>query len=135
MPDGQPDVPGIHAEILWSTKECSIMVVNRATRSPISAVQIDDATLIRRGESMLAAYIGQEIVMMHMTSGRYVGLDDISGDIWRRLEGPCTFGDLIDKLEADYDADRKVIADDVRNLLTEMLANDIVQLDVKSVQG
>jgi hypothetical protein len=44
------------------------------------------------------------------------------------LEAPCTFGALVDGLTADYDADRTVIANDVRNLLSEMAAHNVVTL-------
>jgi hypothetical protein len=66
--------------------------------------------------------------MMSVESGRYLGLDDIGSDIWRRLETPRTFGELIDGLAADYNADRALIADDVRKLLSEMAAHDAVTL-------
>ena len=56
--------------------------------------------------------------MMDARSGRYIGLDDIGSVIWQRLETPCKFGQLIDGLVADYDAERAAIAADVRELLT-----------------
>lgn len=93
-----------------------------------AAPKIDETTLVCRTTSMLSAKIGNEVVMMHLTTGRYVGLDDISGDIWQRLENPRRFGELIDELAADYDAERAVIAEDVRRLVGEMVANDIVQI-------
>ena len=43
------------------------------------------------------------------------------------------FGELIDWLVADYDADRAVIADDVWKLLLEMAAHDVVQLGNNAV--
>jgi len=89
---------------------------------------IDDATIIRRGGSFLTAGVGDETVMMNASTGRYFGLDDIGSDIWRRLETPLSFGALIDALTAHYQADRAVIADDVRKLLAEMAADDLVKL-------
>jgi hypothetical protein len=88
---------------------------------------IGDNTLISRSTSVLSAPVRDEIVMMSVESGRYLGLDDIGSDIWRRLETPRTFGELIDGLAADYAADRAVIADDVRKLLSEMAAHNVVK--------
>lgn len=89
---------------------------------------IGEDTLIARSTSVLSAPVRDEVVMMSIESGRYLGLDDIGSDIWRRLETPRTFGALVDGLAADYDADRAVIADDVRKLLLEMAAHDAVKL-------
>jgi len=49
------------------------------------------------------------------------------------MKVPRNFGELIDWLVADYDADRAVIADDVRKLLLEMAAHDVVQLGYNAV--
>jgi Coenzyme PQQ synthesis protein D (PqqD) len=90
------------------------------------SVPIGEATLIRRTASVLTAEIDKQIVMMDIESGRYLGLDDIGSVIWQRLETPRTFGDLVDGLVADYNADRSVIADDVRKLLLDMATHDVV---------
>ena len=90
------------------------------------SVPIGEATLIHRTASVLTAEIDKQVVMMDIESGRYLGLDDIGSVIWQRLETPRTFGELIDGLVADYDADRSVIAGDVRKLLLDMAAHDVV---------
>lgn len=84
--------------------------------------------MISRSTSVLASDVRGEILMMNINVGRYFGLDDIGSDIWRRLKTPRTFGELVDGLAADYDADRAVIEGDVRKLLVEMAAHDAVKL-------
>jgi hypothetical protein len=90
---------------------------------------IAEATVISRSSSVLTAEVGGEVVMMSIAQGRYYALDDISSDVWKRIEPPCTFGDLIDGLAADYDADRGTIEADVRTLLDRMAAQDVVRLN------
>jgi hypothetical protein len=89
---------------------------------------IADATSISRSPAVLAAEVDGEIVMMSIEKGRYFGLDDIASDIWKRIEPPCAFGELVDRLAADYDAPRDTIAADVRALLVRMAAQDVVRL-------
>jgi imidazolonepropionase-like amidohydrolase len=93
------------------------------------SVPIDETTLIHRTASVLTAEVDKQIVMMDIESGRYLGLDDIGSVIWQRLETPRTFGDLVDSLVEDYDAERAVIAQDVRELLKEMATQGIVGFD------
>lgn len=102
---------------------------HRRQPNPMALASINDETLIRRSTSVYAAPVGEETLMMSIERGRYFGLDDIGSGIWRRLETPLTFGELIDALTADYNADRRVIADDVRKLLEEMAAHDVVRFD------
>ncbi len=89
---------------------------------------IRDDTPVCRGTSILTGGISGETVMMSVESGRYFGLDDIGSAIWQRLEAPCRFGDLVDQLAADYDADRATIVEDVRTLLAEMATHGLVTL-------
>jgi len=91
-------------------------------------VPIDDQTLISRSTGLMVAPVRDETVMMEIKSGRYYGLDDIGSEIWRRLESPCKFGELVGGLAADFDADRAVIAEDVRELLSIMAEHNVVTL-------
>jgi len=95
---------------------------------PDQSLHISDDTLITRNTGLLAAAVQDETVMMDIESGRYYGLDDIGSAIWQRLEAPCRFGTLIDGLVAEYDADRAVIAGDVRKLLSIMAEHKVVVL-------
>jgi hypothetical protein len=94
--------------------------------APIAAIA--DTTLLSRSPTVLTAQVHDEIVMMSIERGFYFGLDDIGSDIWRRIERPCSFADLVDRLAADYDADRAIIAADVRALLDRMVAHHVVKL-------
>jgi hypothetical protein len=96
--------------------------------SSASVPAIDSATQISRSPSVLTAEVDGEIVMMSIERGRYFGLDDIGSDIWKRLEQPCSFAALVDRLAADYDADRATIAADVEALLGRMAVQDVVRL-------
>ena len=98
--------------------------VNPADTAP----GVAETTIISRSPSVLTAEVDGEIVMMSIERGRYFGLDDIGSDIWKRLDGPCSLGQLIDRLAADYDADRATIAADVRVLLGRMVEQDVVRL-------
>ena len=105
------------------------MLHGDSPESPEVLPLIADTTRVSRSPSVLAAEVDGEVVMMSIEKGRYFGLDDIGSDIWKRIETPCSFGELIDRLKADYDADRATIADDVRALLLGMAAQDVVRLE------
>ena len=103
------------------------MPADNSAQPPSTADAIADTTVISRSPSVLTAEVGGEVVMMSIEQGRYFGLDDIGSDIWRRIEPPCSFAELIDRLAADYDADRATIAADVQTLLGRMVEQDVVR--------
>jgi hypothetical protein len=92
-------------------------------------INISEGTRISRNPAILTADVDSETVMMSIEAGRYYGLDDIGTVIWRRIDPPCSFGDLVDQLVSEYDADRATIASDVRALLDRMAQQDVVRLD------
>jgi hypothetical protein len=92
------------------------------------SLSTSEFTVISRSPWVLAAEVDGEVVMMSIEEGLYFGLDDIGSDIWKRIESPCTFGELVDRLVADYDADRETIASDLRALLLRMTEHDVVKL-------
>jgi len=89
---------------------------------------IIDATLISRSPSVLTADMDNEVLIMRIEHADYFNLNDVGSDIWRRLESPCSFANLIDQLAADYDGTRATIAADVHALLSQMAVHDIVVL-------
>ena len=89
---------------------------------------IGEATIVSRNSSILTAEVDGEVVMMSIEQGRYLGLDEIGSDIWKRIEPPCSFATLIEGLAADYEADRLTIIADVKNLLLQMVEQDVVRL-------
>jgi Coenzyme PQQ synthesis protein D (PqqD) len=91
-------------------------------------INITNVTRISRNPSILVAEVDVEIVMMSIQQGQYFGLDDIGSDVWKRIDPPCLFADLVDELSRDYDADRATIAADVGQLLCKMAAHNVVSL-------
>jgi Coenzyme PQQ synthesis protein D (PqqD) len=89
---------------------------------------VADATLISRSPNVLTAEVDGEILIMRIERGGYFRLNHVGGDIWRRLEQPCSFAELIDHLAAEYQASKATIAEDVRVWLGRMAVEDIVRL-------
>jgi Coenzyme PQQ synthesis protein D (PqqD) len=111
------------------------MSSENSPQPPVSFPPITDATLISRSPTVLTAEVDGEILMMSIERGCYFSVNDVGLDIWRRLDPPCSFADLIDGLAADYDATKATIVEDVRALLNRMLTEDIVRVAQRSPLG
>jgi hypothetical protein len=93
-----------------------------------SSPSVTDATLISRSPNVITAEVDGEILIMRIERGGYFRLNHVGGDIWRRLEQPCSFAELIDQLAPEYQASKATIAGDVRVWLGRMAVEDIVRL-------
>ena len=97
-------------------------------QQPGDSLPLVDSALISRSPSMLTTEVGGEVLMMNVERGCYFTLNDVACDIWHRLDAPCSFARLIDGLAADYDATRATIVADVKAVLRQMVAEDIVRI-------
>ena len=90
---------------------------------------IDSSTKVRWSEDHLAANVDGDVMLMSIAHGRYVGLDTISSDIWRRLQEPQAVGALCQSLARDYDADPKTIEREVIELLGKLHEQGLIGVE------
>jgi len=89
---------------------------------------ISDATIISRSPSVVAAETDGELVMMNMEQSRCFSLDAIGAAVWRHIEMPCSFAELINRLANDYEANRATIVADMLVFLRRMVKEEVIRL-------
>ncbi|EDM37299.1 hypothetical protein PBAL39_09156 [Pedobacter sp. BAL39] len=62
--------------------------------------------IVRNTDSFLLSALGNEIVMMDTRNGKYIGLNQVSSDIWNYLEKGLSATELIDRLVSEYEVER-----------------------------
>ena len=92
------------------------------------AVAIDRETVVVCRGDVLAAVVGDEIVLLDSEQGKYFGLNDIGSDVWNRLAAPTRGGDLFAALTAAYSGDAAVIESDILDLLGRLVDAGLVRL-------
>ena len=76
----------------------------------------------------MARRVDDEVVILDVTSGRYFTLNDVGGLIWDRLESDCSADDLVDAVVADFAVDRNQAAEDVADLISELVDAGLVTI-------
>jgi hypothetical protein len=61
--------------------------------------------LIRRNSEILMAGVGEETILLDLSEGTYVALNETAARIWGLLEEPRSHDDIVGALMADYDID------------------------------
>ena len=91
-------------------------------------VFLDPETRVVRTASALSAEVDDELVLMHVDRGVYVGLDDVGCDIWRRIEHPVSFGALCAALAGAWRAEPGAIERDTAQLLERLQQEGLVEI-------
>lgn len=83
---------------------------------------------ISKRQDLLTSEIDGKIVLLGVDSGKYFAFDDISTDIWNRLDSQPFLLDLCKALANDYDADPKTIHMDVCKVLAMLAENHLIDI-------
>ena len=74
----------------------------------------------RNEESFTVSGLGDEAVMMNLTTGDFLGLNPVAADIWEFMSEPVTIGEIIQKLTEKYDIDEAVCKTETLTYLQTM---------------
>jgi len=92
-----------------------------------SIMSITTASIVsRKKEGLLVSEVGNEIVMMDIESGNYIGLNETGKAIWALLEQPVQVADLINTLVAEYDISHEICSADTLAYLNKMAEQKIL---------
>jgi hypothetical protein len=83
---------------------------------------------ISKRKDPLTSEIDGKIVLLEVDSGKYFAFDDISTDIWNRLDKLPLLIDLCTALAQDYDADLNTIQTDVYKVLTMLAKHHLIDI-------
>jgi hypothetical protein len=86
-------------------------------------------TIIARKGDWLAAKIGDELVMMSVAKGNYIGLSDVGARIWELMETPLEMDALCARLEAEYAVTPATCRAEVEAFLAELVEHGAASLD------
>ena len=84
-----------------------------------------DKRLAPSGDAIASA-VGDETVILQLKNGAYFGLDAVGTRIWELLKEGLSPTAICARMEQEYDVAPDVLEADVRRLLGELEANEIV---------
>ena len=74
----------------------------------------------------VARKVGEELVILHLNSGTYFGLDPVGARIWELIGEDKTLAEICEVLLKEYDVPREDLERDTINLLEDLLAQDLI---------
>lgn len=89
---------------------------------------VDETQLTRNDEDFLCTEVDGETVIMNIKTGNYFGLNDISTDIWKYMDKPIAFKDLISKIMSEYKVDKKTCENDTTALLFQLVKFKVITM-------
>ena len=83
---------------------------------------------INKRPEQLTSEIDDKVIILEVDSGQYFSFDEVSTDIWKRLDTTTLLPDLCSALAKDYDADLETIQIDVYKLINMLVTNNLIEI-------
>ncbi len=81
---------------------------------------LPDSVVVREEKGYLASAVGDELVMMGIASGNYVGMNSVGSVIWGLLEQPIQVNEVTARLMEIYDVRKEDCEKQVLNYLRKI---------------
>ncbi len=81
----------------------------------------------RISDQAIANAVADETVILHLGNGTYFGLDPIGAQLWEALQAGETPISICEALLEAYDVAPEQLAADLRALVDEMIANNLIK--------
>jgi len=81
---------------------CHICTINSIKMKKTTVIS-PGSVVVRNDNKFMISPIGDEIVMMSMENGNYIGINSVGASIWEKLEQPTPVNELVNYLVVIYD--------------------------------
>ncbi|PWV56603.1 PqqD family peptide modification chaperone [Chitinophaga sp. S165] len=87
-------------------------------------------TIVRRNErNFLISRIGEEVVLMDVHNGQYIGLNAIGSAIWEKLEQPVPIHQVVHALMEEYAVSMQLCEQETLLFLEKMMQHQMLIVD------
>jgi hypothetical protein len=83
---------------------------------------------VARTPDQVASELSGETVILSLRSGVYYGLDEVGSTIWRFIEEPRTFGEIRERITAEYDVSDEECTREVERFVEDLRKSGLVEL-------
>jgi len=89
---------------------------------------VSDRTTVVQSRDQVGTELTDEVVILHLASGVYYGLEGVGARIWSLIREPVTVEAVVANLVAEYDVEREECLRDVQELLQRLSAEGLVEI-------
>lgn len=89
---------------------------------------LQDTDMVSRVETVVAADMDGETILMSVETGQYFHFDDVATDVWHGLERPRSVEELVAHLREIYDVSLDECRRDSVELITKLCDADVLRV-------
>ncbi|HEY0107197.1 MAG TPA: PqqD family peptide modification chaperone [Rhizomicrobium sp.] len=88
--------------------------------------------IVKKSGDWLVAKVGEELVMMSVEKGNYIGLSAVGARVWELIEEPQTLDAICTRLVQEFDVTPQMCRAEVQDFLNALVMHGAAELDPPS---
>lgn len=85
-------------------------------------------TFFQRQKDIVFSFIDQEIMLLNPNNGQYYSFNKVGAYIWKLLDKPITFKEIVITLENKFEVDKIKCEADTKKFLTSLLEKKLIEV-------
>jgi hypothetical protein len=86
-------------------------------------------SIVKVAGEQVSCDLAGEVVILHLKSGEYFGLNEVATRIWNLIQEPKTAGAVLDAVLKEYDVAIAELERDIFALLEQMITNELIEVE------
>jgi hypothetical protein len=87
-----------------------------------------DTTVWKRSTRAVTAEVGDEVIFLHEGEGVYYSLDGVGAVVWKALETPRKFGEIVGLILEEFDVEEEALRQDLVSLASSLTEKGLMDL-------
>lgn len=79
-------------------------------------------------QDQVSSDLNDEMVILHVRTGNYYGLNDVGARVWNLIQGKTTPATIRDTILREYDIDQHQLESDLQSLLSDLLKKGLIEI-------
>ncbi|EFK95907.1 thymidylate synthase-like protein [sediment metagenome] len=85
-------------------------------------------SVIVASDAQVSCDVADEVVILHLGESAYFGLDNVGAAVWRLLQTPKRFDEVVEAVMREFDVEHETCVRDLDALLADLAAKGLVRI-------
>jgi len=91
-------------------------------------MNIQNQSIFRRKPNIVSANLGEELAVLDLPNGSYLGFNATAAHLWRLLQHPLTLTQLCEAMVAEFEVEPGLCRSEVEPLLHSLLGAGLISI-------
>ena len=89
-------------------------------KSKSKVLTLSESSVVVASRNHVSCELGQEIVLLHLDSGLYFGLDNVGTRIWQLVQTPMKVAEILETVNREFSTPTRDVSEEIVSFLEDL---------------